>query len=69
VKRIMGNHEYLSFKDKMSLLKLFILGFKDYKLHPKELDRSSILEYGTTRFYYSKHSYHYFYRTIKHNSN
>lgn len=49
VKRIMGNHEYLSFKDKMSLLKLFILGFKDYKLHPKRLDCYSIDEYAKER--------------------
>lgn len=46
IKDILGNNEILTIKDKISLAKLFIIGFKDYKFHPKELDKYSILEYA-----------------------
>lgn len=43
---IFGNHKSLSLQDKLSLSKLFCVGFKDYILQPKELDFYSILEYS-----------------------
>ncbi len=46
LKGIFGNNKYLSFKDKLSLMKLFIIGFKDYKFNPKILDKYSIYEYA-----------------------
>ena len=46
VKDILGNQEILSLKDKLSMSKLFITGFYDYKFHSKELDKYSILEYS-----------------------
>ena len=45
IKDIIGNKEFLSFRDKLSLLKLFIFGFFDYKFYSSELDKYSILEY------------------------
>lgn len=49
IKRIIGNNKYLTLKDKLSLSKLFILGFKDYKLHPKKLDKYSIENYAKAK--------------------
>lgn len=46
IKDIIGNKEFLSIKDKISMMKLFLIGFKDYKFNPKELDQYSILEYS-----------------------
>ncbi len=46
IKGMIGNNKMLSLHDKMSLSKLFILGFKDYAFHPKTLDNDSILEYA-----------------------
>ena len=46
VKDILGNKEILSLKDKLSMSKLFITGFYDYKFHPKELDKYSVLDYS-----------------------
>jgi len=45
IKDIFGNKEVLSFKDKMLLSKLFIVGFKDYMIHSEELDKFSIFDY------------------------
>ena len=46
IKDFLGNREVLSIKDKLSMIKLFIRGFIDYKFNPKELDNYSILEYS-----------------------
>ncbi len=46
LKGITGNRDIISLKDKMSLAKLFLLGFKDYTFHTKTLDSYSILEYA-----------------------
>lgn len=46
VKGMIGNHKLLPLKDKISLSKLFLVGFKDYALKPKTLDYNSILEYA-----------------------
>ena len=46
LKSIIGNNDYLNIKDKLSLSKFFILGFIDYKIHPKKLDEYSILAYA-----------------------
>lgn len=46
VKGIVRNHKLFPLKDKISLSKLFLVGFKDYALRPKELDYNSILEYA-----------------------
>ena len=43
---IFGNRKYLSFKDKLSLLKLFFFGFINYMFRPKYLDNYSILDYA-----------------------
>ena len=45
LKDITGNKECLTTKDKMSLVKLFLIGFKDYTINPQELDNYSILDY------------------------
>lgn len=45
-KGMIGNSQMLPLKDKISLSKLFIVGFKDYTFQPKKLDNSSILEYA-----------------------
>ena len=45
LKDILGNKEILNLKDKLSLSKLFVIGFKDYIFYPDELDKYSILEY------------------------
>jgi len=45
IKDILGNNEILTFKDKISLLKLFIIGFFDYTFKRKKLDSYSILNY------------------------
>lgn len=46
MKGMLGNNQMLPLNDKMSMSKLFICGFKDYTLHPKRLDNTSILEYA-----------------------
>lgn len=46
LKDILGNNEILSPKDKISLTKLFIIGFKEYLLNPQSLDRYSIKEFA-----------------------
>lgn len=46
VKDIFGNKEILSFKDKLSMSKLFIVGFKDYMFNTEGLDNYSILDYS-----------------------
>lgn len=46
LKDILGNKEILNFKDKLSLTKLFAVGFKDYLLRPNSLDRYSVKEYA-----------------------
>jgi 15-cis-phytoene desaturase len=46
VKGIVGNKDYLSLKDKASLLPFFITGFKDYLIDPRGLDQVSIKEYA-----------------------
>lgn len=45
LKGLIGNKKNLTFKDKLSLTKLFMIGFKDYFFHPYYLDKYSILEY------------------------
>lgn len=45
LKDILGNREILNFNDKLSMIKLFGLGFKDYKFNPDKLDNYSILDY------------------------
>ena len=46
IKNILGNNEILTFKDKISMMKLFIIGFFDYTFRRKTLDNYSILEYS-----------------------
>lgn len=46
LKDILGNREILSFNDKLSMIKLFGIGFKDYSFNPDELDKYSIYEYA-----------------------
>ncbi len=46
LKGVLGNRNYLTPKDKFSLSKLFIVGFKDYTFNPNSLDSYSILEYA-----------------------
>lgn len=46
LKDILGNNNLLTTKDKKSLSKLFIKGFKDYLLNSKSLDKYSIKEYA-----------------------
>lgn len=46
IKDTFGNKEILSFKDKLSLVKLFLVGMKDYALRPNSLDKYSVLEYA-----------------------
>lgn len=46
IKDFIGNKEFLSFKDKLSLIKLFLFGFVDYTINPRKLDQYSILDYS-----------------------
>lgn len=46
IKDILGNKEILSVKDKFSLIKLFLIGMKDYTMRPKSLDKYSVLSYA-----------------------
>ena len=46
LKGIFGNRKILSFKDKISLLKLFFFGFINYIFRPGYLDNYSILDYA-----------------------
>lgn len=46
IKDILGNNEILSTRDKISLTKLFIIGFKEYLFNPQSLDRYSIEEFA-----------------------
>ncbi|HZG73493.1 MAG TPA: FAD-dependent oxidoreductase, partial [Chondromyces sp.] len=46
IKGIAGNNEYLSPKDKLSLVPFFLKGFKDYAVNPKKLDQISVKEYA-----------------------
>ncbi len=46
IKDILGNKEILSVKDKFSLIKLFLIGMKDYTIRPKSLDKYSVLSYA-----------------------
>lgn len=45
IKDILGNKELLNYKDKISLIKLFMIGFFDYTFNSKKLDQYSILDY------------------------
>lgn len=46
MKDTFGNKEFLSLKDKMSLLKLFFNGMKNYAFAPESLDKYSVLDYA-----------------------
>ena len=46
IKDLLGNNEILTLKDKLSLSKFFLIGFKEYLLRPQSLDRYSIKEYA-----------------------
>lgn len=46
IKDIIGNRKILSLKDKLSLLKLFMIGMTDYTINPEKLDNYSILDYA-----------------------
>lgn len=46
LKDIIGNQEILSLKDKISLMRLFMFGMKDYAINPKKLDNYSVLDYA-----------------------
>lgn len=46
LKGIVGNRDSLSLHDKLSLSKLFLVGFKDYLLRPKSLDFYSVSKYA-----------------------
>lgn len=45
IKDFLGNREVLNYKDKLSLIKLFIIGFTYYTFKPKKLDEFSILKF------------------------
>ena len=58
IKGLIGNNQYLSTKDKLSLIPFFINGFKDYLTSPNKLDSYSIKKYAlqhgvTTRAFHS----------------
>jgi len=42
----MLSNDFISFRDKLSLTRMFLAGIKDYKLHPKKLDQASVLAYA-----------------------
>ena len=46
IKGMVVLNNLLSVQDKISLLRFFINGFKDYLLKPKELDQYSVINYG-----------------------
>lgn len=57
-KGLFGNNQYLSAKDKISLIPFFLNGFKDYLTSPTKLDSYSIKQYAlkhgvTTRAFHS----------------
>ncbi|MBT2757603.1 FAD-dependent oxidoreductase [Mesobacillus foraminis] len=58
LKGIIGNSDYLSVKDKSSLIPFFISGFKDYLLNPEKLDQVSIKEYAK-KHHVSDKAFHY----------
>lgn len=46
LKDILGNNKLLTSKDKLSLIKFFSIGFKEYLLRPEKLDGYSVQEYA-----------------------
>lgn len=46
IKGVLGNSEYLTIKDKLSLIPFFVSGFKDYLKSPEDLDSFNIRDYA-----------------------
>ncbi len=46
IKGMIGNNHILSLKDKLSLVRFFMGGFKDYLINPKKLDTYSVKSYA-----------------------
>lgn len=58
LKGILGNNEFISPRDKLSLLIFFLNGFKDYVFRPKELDQFNLRDYAN-RYGVSEDAFHY----------
>nr|WP_106779612.1 FAD-dependent oxidoreductase [Lysinibacillus timonensis] len=58
IRGFLGNNEFLSVKDKVSILRFFSAGFLEYKTNPDDLDRYSVKEYAE-KHEVSKDAYDY----------